>query len=226
MNVVVSGASSGIGRAVVENLDQAGHQVLAIARSEGSLNELQEQTQNTQRLAVDLGNEQSKAIVSDFIKSWGRVDVLINNAGQLINKPFLECTSEDFTEQFQANVLSAVHLTQACFPYMNKKAHIVNISSMGGFQGSSKYPGLSAYSSTKGALAILSECLSGEFSEYQISVNALALGAVETEMLQKAFPGVQAPLSAKQMAAFISDFALNGNTYYNGQVIPVALSNP
>lgn len=226
MNVVVSGASSGIGRAVVENLDQAGHRVLAIARSEAKLNELLQQTQNTQVLAADLGKEESKELVSDFIKSWGKIDVLLNNAGQLINKPFLACTSEDFTQQFQANVLSAVHLTQACFPYMNKKAHIVNISSMGGFQGSSKYPGLSAYSSTKGALAILSECLSGEFSEHQISVNALALGAVETNMLRKAFPGVQAPLSADQMAKYISDFALNGSAFFNGQVIPVALSNP
>lgn len=226
MNVVVSGASSGIGRAVVENLDQAGHRVLAIARSEAKLNELLQQTQNTAVLTADLGKEESKELVSDFIKSWGKIDVLLNNAGQLINKPFLACTSEDFTQQFQANVLSAVHLTQACFPYMNKKAHIVNISSMGGFQGSSKYPGLSAYSSTKGALAILSECLSGEFSEHQISVNALALGAVETDMLRKAFPGVQAPLSADQMAKYISDFALKGSAFFNGQVIPVALSNP
>lgn len=226
MNVVVSGASSGIGRAVVENLDKAGHRLLAIARSEAKLNELLDQTNNTEVLVVDLSVSQSKEVVSNFIKSWGNIDVLLNNAGQLINKPFLECTSEDFIEQFQANVLSAVHLTQACFPFMNKRAHVVNISSMGGFQGSSKFPGLSAYSSTKGALAILSECLSEEFSEHQISVNALALGAVETDMLRKAFPDYRAPLTPKNMASYIANFSLTADQFYNGKVLPVALGNP
>lgn len=226
MNIVVSGASRGIGKAVTQYLDQAGHSVLAIARSKDSLEELLKQTQNTEILIADLGKEESKIKVAKFLQEGFKVDVLINNAGQLINKPFLECSSEDFSNQFQANVLSAVHLTQACLPYFNKGGHIVNISSMGGFQGSSKYPGLSAYSSTKGALAILSECLAAELADYGVSVNALALGAVETEMLQKAFPNVKAPLTADQMATFISDFALKAATFCNGKIMPVALSNP
>jgi NAD(P)-dependent dehydrogenase (short-subunit alcohol dehydrogenase family) len=105
-------------------------------------------------------------------------------------------------------------------------SHIINISSMGGFQGSSKYRGLSYYSASKAAIACLSECLAEEFSESGIRVNCLALGSVQTEMLAEAFPGYKAPVDASEMAHFISDFALNGSKYFNGKIIPVAINNP
>ena len=97
---------------------------------------------------------------------------------------------------------------------------------MGGFQGSEKYKGLSYYSASKAALACLSECMAAEFLESGISVNCLALGAVQTEMFEEAFPGLKAPVTAKEMAKFIADFALNGNKFFNGKVIPVAFSDP
>jgi NAD(P)-dependent dehydrogenase (short-subunit alcohol dehydrogenase family) len=97
---------------------------------------------------------------------------------------------------------------------------------MGGYQGASKFPGLSAYSSSKGALANLSECLAEEFKEDGIKVNCLALGAVQTEMLEAAFPGFQAPVSPVQMACHILNFAESGHTVYNGKVLPVSVSTP
>jgi NAD(P)-dependent dehydrogenase (short-subunit alcohol dehydrogenase family) len=97
---------------------------------------------------------------------------------------------------------------------------------MGGFQGSAKFKGLSAYSSSKSALAGLTECLAEELKEKNIAVNCLAIGAVQTEMLNKAFPGYQAPLKANEMAAFISEFAVNGHKYFNGKIIPVSSSTP
>ncbi|MCK7533451.1 MAG: SDR family oxidoreductase [Marinilabiliales bacterium] len=100
---------------------------------------------------------------------------------------------------------------------MKKGAHIVNISSMGGYQGSSKYKGLSYYSASKAAISCLSECLAGEFSGTGITVNCLALGAVQTEMFEEAFPGSQAPVSTMEMAQFIVNFALNGNRFFNGK---------
>jgi NAD(P)-dependent dehydrogenase (short-subunit alcohol dehydrogenase family) len=109
---------------------------------------------------------------------------------------------------------------------MSSGSHIVNISSMGGFQGSAKYKGLSYYSASKAALACLTECLATEFTEFGISVNCLALGAVQTEMLDEAFPGYKAPVDAKQMAEFISGFALTGHKFFNGKILPVALGNP
>ena len=151
---------------------------------------------------------------------------MINNAGSLINKPFLEISSTEFEEVYRVNVFAIATLTRLILPIINAKGHVVNITSMGGIQGSSKFPGLSAYSSSKGALVILTELLAEEFKESGPSFNALALGAVQTEMLEEAFPDYQAPLSAAQMAKYIVDFALTGHQFYNGKVLPISSSTP
>ena len=100
------------------------------------------------------------------------------------------------------------------------------ISSMGGIQGSAKFPGLAAYSSSKGAVITLTELLAEEYKETGPAFNALALGAVQTEMLEAAFPGYQAPVSAAEMAKYIGDFALTGHHYYNGKVLQVSKTTP
>ena len=168
--------------------------------------------------------------VVDFVKeissSFKSIDVLINNAGSLINKPFLEISSSDFEAVFKVNVFAVASLTRLMLPMMNAKGHVLNITSMGGVQGSAKFPGLSAYSSSKGALVILTELLAEEFKDSGPSFNALALGAVQTEMLEEAFPGYKAPVSAVQMAEYIIDFALNGHQFYNGKVLPISSSTP
>ena len=97
---------------------------------------------------------------------------------------------------------------------------------MGGIQGSLKFAGLSAYSSSKGAVITLSELLAEEYKERGISFNVLALGAVQTEMLAEAFPGYQANISATEMANYLFDFTLTGNKYFNGKVLQVTTSNP
>ena len=144
----------------------------------------------------------------------------------MINKPFEQLTGDDFDKMFQTNVKSVFLLTQSLIPLMNRGSHIVNISSMGGFQGSAKFPGLSLYSAAKGAVAVLSEAMAVEFGKMKISVNALALGAVQTEMLAQAFPGYKAPLQPEEMAVFIVDFVLTGHRFFNGKILPVSCSNP
>jgi NAD(P)-dependent dehydrogenase (short-subunit alcohol dehydrogenase family) len=152
--------------------------------------------------------------------------VLINNAGLLVNKPFSETTAEDFEAVYRVNVFGVANLIRNLLPLLTPQTHIVNISSMGGINGTSKFPGLAAYSSSKGALGILTELLAEEFKDHGPSVNALALGAVQTEMLEEAFPGYKAPLDADQMATYIADFALNGHLFYNGKVLPLSSSTP
>lgn len=154
------------------------------------------------------------------------VDVLINNAGKLINKPFLETTQSDFELVYKVNVFGLANLTRTLLSKMNSDSHIVNISSMGGINGTSKFPGLAAYSSSKGAVSILTELLAEEFKDSGPSVNALALGAVQTEMLSEAFPGLDVPMDAKTMAAYIAQFALTGHQFYNGKVLPVSNTTP
>ncbi len=176
---------------------------------------------------MDLSLEKDLEQVQNFIgKTWKKVDVLIHNAGLLVNKPFMELANEDFLKVYQVNVFGVAALTQICIPFMVKGSHVVTISSMGGIQGSMKFAGLAAYSSSKGAVITLSELLAEEYKEHGFSFNVLALGAVNTEMLQEAFPGYKASISPKEMANYIVDFALNGNKFYNGKVLQVSATTP
>lgn len=144
----------------------------------------------------------------------------------MVNKPFKRLTTEDFRQSFDVNVFGTAAITQAVLPFMKREGHVVNISSMGGIQGSLKFPGLAAYSSSKGAIITLTEILAEEYKETGPSFNVLALGAVQTEMLEEAFPGYEAPISAEEMAQYIMDFSLTGNKYYNGKIMEVSSSTP
>ena len=178
-------------------------------------------------LAIDISDENQLQQVSDFLsKTWKKVDVLIHNAGSLLHKNFTEITTQEFQNIYKVNVFAVAELTKICIPFMENGSHVVTISSMGGIQGSVKFAGLSAYSSSKGAVITLSELLAEEYKESGISFNVLALGAVNTEMLQEAFPGYEAPLSTKEMADYIYNFALTGNKFYNGKVLQVSSSTP
>lgn len=223
-NVIITGTSRGIGLELALLFASQGHQVAAISRKVAP--QLLGNP-NITCLSADLSTEKGINEIATFISSsWKKVDIIIHNAGMLVNKPFVEITPSDFEKVYQVNVFGVAHLTQICIPYLNSGSHVVSISSMGGIQGSMKFPGLAAYSSSKGALITLSELLAEEYKEQGIAFNVLALGAVQTEMLQEAFPGYQAPTSAKEMAEYITNFALTGNKYYNGKVLQVSSSTP
>jgi short-subunit dehydrogenase len=164
--------------------------------------------------------------INDFIKD-SKVDVLVNNAGHLINKPFSEIKYDEYRELMDVNFWGAFNLSQLLVKKLsNANGQIINISSMGGINYTSKFPGLSLYSSSKAALSVFTECLAVELQSEQIKVNALALGAVETEMLNNAFPGYVADTKAHEMASFIVEFAKSASNIINGQVIRVSKSNP
>ena len=224
-NIVITGTSRGIGFELAKQFAENGHQVLALSRNTKPLSTINHK--NITTLSVDISNNDDLNKVTDFIKStWEKVDVLINNAGKLINKPFTEISSEDFLEVYKVNVFGVAEITKLMIPFLQKGSHVVTISSIGGIQGSIKFPGLAAYSSAKGAVITLSELLAEEYKEQQIAFNVLALGAVQTEMLEEAFPGYQAPISASEMADYIYNFSLTGDKFYNGKVLQVSSSNP
>ena len=182
---------------------------------------------NVSTFSTDLSDADSINNAVEFIKNnFSTVDVLINNAGKLINKPFIETTIQDFKSVYSVNVFGLAELIRLLIPSFCNTSHIINISSIGGIGGSSKFPGLSAYSSSKAALNVLTEMLYEEFKSSGPIVNTLALGAVQTEMLEEAFPGYQAPLSSTEMAHYIYDFSINGHKYFNGKILPVSISNP
>ena len=230
MNVIITGASKGIGREVARQIVSAGeHRVIAIARTEEKLNSLAEELPHPDHLiplVFDLRQGDYDQLAVSIRKHFSEVHALINNAGALVNKKVSQLDAGDIDLMMDVNLKAPFLMIQSLIPLFEPDAHIVNIGSMGGFQGSAKFPGLSVYSASKGALAILSECLAEELKDYKISVNCLALGAAQTEMLSEAFPGYKAPLTAAEMAAFIADFTLNGHRYFNGKILPISLSTP
>ena len=221
--LVVTGASRGIGLEISKQAASEGTQVIALSRNIKPLTGIE----NVHPFAVDLSDEIAiQGFIEKISTSFTKVDALINNAGSLINKPFLETSCEEFKKVYQVNIFAVASLIRLIFPMMTPQGHVVNISSMGGLQGTTKFPGLSAYSSSKAGLIILTELLAEEFKESGPAFNALALGAVQTEMLEEAFPGYKAPISAKKMATYILEFALKGQQLYNGKVLPISSSTP
>ncbi|MCP4978732.1 MAG: SDR family oxidoreductase [Maribacter sp.] len=224
-NVIITGTSRGIGFEMVQLLANEGHKVLALSRNEKTINQLKHK--NIFSFSFDITKNEDLKKVDEFLKSnWDSVDVLINNAGRLLNQPFLETESDAFEAVYKVNVFGLANLTKLVLPRMPKNGHVVTISSMGGVQGSIKFPGLSAYSSSKGAVITLTELWAEEFKETGPSFNVLALGAVQTEMLEEAFPGYKAPTTAFEMASYIKDFALTGHKMYNGKLLQVSSSTP
>ena len=224
-NIIITGASRGIGYELAKLFADEGHKVLALSRNEAPIQKLNHK--NITTFPFDICEPQDLAKMTDYVtKNWNQVDVLINNAGKLLNKPFAEITTNEFEEVYRVNVFGVAEITRLILPFMKSGSHVVTVSSMGGIQGSMKFPGLAAYSSSKGAVITLSELLAEEYKESGIAFNVLALGAVQTEMLEEAFPGYQAPLSALEMASYIKDFSLTGNSFYNGKVLQVSSSTP
>ena len=227
MNIVITGCSQGIGSELVK-IWSKDHFVYGISRNEKKLNELKntlDKKENFKFLAESI-TQLNSASIGSFIDS-DKIDLLVNNAGFLINKPFEEINYEDYKQVMDTNFWGVFNLSQLLLNRLsNAKGHILNISSMGGVMNSSKFPGLSLYSSSKGAVSILTECLHEELKPHNIRVNALALGAVQTEMLSKAFPNYNAETSPNQMAKFIDSIIINGDKLLNGQIIKVSTSNP
>lgn len=225
--IIVTGASRGIGFELVKLFALQNHQVLALSRNTESLIKLQASNNTISVLQLDIAAENEYSKVSDFVNDrWNEVDILIHNAGKLINKTFNKTSTKDFLDVYKVNVFGVAGLTKTILPFFKSGSHVVAISSMGGIQGSIKFPGLSAYSSSKGAVITLMELLAEEYKEQGISFNTLALGAVQTEMLAEAFPNYKAPTTARDIAEYIADFALTGNRFYNGKVLQVSSSTP
>tara|TARA_B100000795_G_C22797835_1_gene440270 strand:- start:522 stop:1205 length:684 start_codon:yes stop_codon:yes gene_type:complete len=221
--ILITGASNGIGFEIAKLASSLGHSVIAISRDITNLKPFD----YIDSYSVDITKDDViESFIKKLIQKKVRLDIVINNAGLLVNMPFEETSIETFKKVYDVNVFGVISLIRMCLPIINKKGHVLNISSMGGVQGSSKFPGLSAYSSSKGALITLTELLAEEYNKTGPSFNVLALGAVQTEMLEKAFPGYKSNISAKKMASYILEFSISGHELFNGKLIPVSLSTP
>jgi len=236
MVILITGASRGIGAALARSLTDSGHKVLLVSRNKVELNKVaglcNKKAGRILAYAIPFDLTDLTDLEDEFVSQIkahsGIVDALFNNAGQLIRKPFHKVPISDAKNLFNVNFFVPAQLIRICLPFMSESLlkHVVNVTSMGGFQGSSKFNGLSYYSASKAALGALTECLAEELKEESVKVNALAVGAVQTEMLAEAFPGYKAPMDPDQMARFMNWFTLEGGNYFNGKILPVSLATP
>ena len=220
--IVVTGTSSGIGNEICIQAAKLNYKVISISRNIEPLKGIN----GIDSYIVDITDKKSiKNFIDDLRNRDLKIDILINNAGQLSNELFGETSYESFKQTFDVNVFGLAEITRSLIPFINKSGHVINISSIGGVNGSKKFPGLSVYSSSKAAVIALTEVLAEEYSEGP-SFNVLALGAVQTKILKEAFPDYEAQTKPGEMAKYIIDFAINGNNLFNGKLISVSNSNP
>ena len=224
MNILITGCSRGIGKEILLRFlnNPSVERIFALSSNINNIN-LNEKVVPVEVNFLEEGwLEKVKSSLGDT-----PLNIILNNAGYLYNGSIGETPTSEIDKTFKINYHAPLNLVQGLLSNIKKgKAHIVNIGSMGGYSGSSKFPGLSVYSSSKAALANLSECWAEELKEFGVKSNCLALGAVNTEMLKEAFPGYEAPTSAKEMAEKIVDFAINYGNIMNGKIIPFSVSTP
>lgn len=223
--VCITGASRGIGLALAEKYLREGHLVLAVSRRAAEIKTKNVDDENLVRISADITTPEGIDEVKMKVRERGALDVLIHNAGQLLYKPFGEISSMELNQVYEVNVFAPFLMTQALIESM-ESCHIINISSVGGVEDSLKFPGLSAYSSSKAALNCLTQMLAAEFKDSDHSFNCLALGSVETEMFNEAFPGVKASCTPEEMASYIYEFDKSAPLVQNGKIISVSRTNP
>lgn len=227
-NIIITGASRGIGYELAKQHLALGNRVLTISRNVEKLKELAAFAKEGQYdfSGIDLADFNQIDAVLKAIDSWDQIDVLYNNAGLCINKSFEDITEEDLLRSWKINFMAPYRLIQLLMPKFKSCSHVVNVSTMGAVQGSVKFPGLSVYSSSKSATVNLTELLAEELKDHGPRINAVALGAVQTEMLDEAFPGYIAPTQPDEMAEYLVDFGLNGWKYFNGKIQQASISTP
>ncbi len=220
--IVVTGTSSGIGHQICIQAAKINYHVISVSRNIEPLKDIG----GIESFAVDITNKDS---IDEFIANLKsrkiKIDILINNAGYLVSELFGDTTYDSFKKTFDVNVFGLAEITRSLIPIISSDGHVINISSIGGVNGSKKFPGLSAYSSSKAAVIALTEVLAEEHQNGP-SFNVLALGSVQTKMLKEAFPDYNADTKPEEMAKYILDFAINGNKLFNGKLISVSNSNP
>lgn len=224
---VVVGSSSGIGKEIIRNLSSnPSYEVYALSRNISAISNELSAHENIHFWPFDLTKNVKEQLEKSPLNGL-TIDYLINNAGVLIKKSFENLQEDDFLTSFRTNSLGVMQTVQALLKQFNKNGtHIVNISTMGAFQGSAKFPELIAYGTTKAAICNFTELFAAEFSESSLKMNCLCLGAVNTPMLQTAFPGYEAQISAEKMAEYIINFTVHSGQFINGKIIPVSISTP
>jgi NAD(P)-dependent dehydrogenase (short-subunit alcohol dehydrogenase family) len=187
---LITGSGNGLGRSITEAALKAGHLVVATARNPKQLDDLSVQYgDHIFTVHLDVNNEdQAKQAVQSAIEHFGRIDVLVNNAGYGDKRPFEQVSPEDFRRLIETCFFGVVTLTREVLPFMRQQrsGHIINISSIGGRIGTA---GNAAYHAAKWAVGGFTESLALETASFNVRVTALEPGGIRTNWGKRAYNG-------------------------------------
>ena len=219
--VVVTGASSGIGRATAEAFARAGALVASFARSAEKLNEIARPF-GEKMLAVSGDVSDAEAVERLFAeteKRFGDCEVLVNNAGMIDPKPLVDTTPESWDRMFAVNVRGAYLASRRALPSMlaKRSGAIVNVASISGVVGPEKFPGWVSYCASKGAVISMTEALAVEVGKSGVRVNCISPGSVDTKMWSEASGGAPAAMTVEEIADAILFLASIRSRPMNGQ---------
>lgn len=207
MNIIITGATKGIGRAVAEKFAQAGYHLAVNARTESDLQDFKKEfarkypAVNVLTRATDMSKKDEVVAFADFVKKeWERVDILVNNAGKYIPGNIVDEVEDALKDMIAANLYSAYHLTRALLPMMlgQKNGHIFNMCSVASLKA---YPGGGSYSISKYALLGFSKNLREELKDKGIRVTSVMPGATWSA----SWAGVELPEERLMQASDIAE---------------------
>jgi NADP-dependent 3-hydroxy acid dehydrogenase YdfG len=222
--VVITGASSGMGEAAARHLAAQGASVVLGARRIERLQSLADELNNQGGKALAVKTDvtdpdQVQRLVDEAVQAYGRVDVIINNAGLMPHSPLERLKIDDWNRMIDVNIKGVLYGIAAVIPYMKeqKSGHIINVSSVAGHK---VRPGGVVYAATKHAVRVISEGLRQEVKPYNIRTTVISPGAVDTEL-----PGSATELDvAENLHRFYDEFAIPADSF--ARAVAFAMSQP
>lgn len=217
--VLITGGGSGIGAACAEEFLRRGRPVVVVGRTASRLRSVK----GALALAGDVGDEAfARRAFAAARRRFGSVDILVNNAAHLVKKSFVDTTAAEWDETMRTNLRGPFLFSREFLRAAKPGRAIVHIGSLGGVQGTQKFPGLSAYTVSKHGVTGLAAAMAVEARPLGVAVFCVAPGAVDTAMLRKAAPGLKAGAIPSDIARVVADLAESARPdLLSGAVIPL-----
>jgi NAD(P)-dependent dehydrogenase (short-subunit alcohol dehydrogenase family) len=225
---IITGAGRGIGRATAHRFAHEGGKIVLFSRTAAHLNEVSAEITHagnpTFAIVGDVSREEDvHNLFQTVMDTYGRVDILVNCAGIVAVRPFVDMDVSTWDNVMNVNLRGTFLCCLEAFRIMTtqRSGVIINLSSLSGVKGVEKFPGLSAYNVSKSGVAGLTEILAVEGKPYNIRVCAVSPGAVETEMLHQAAPHLKAAMTPDDMADLLLFLADDSGRMLSGTNIEI-----